>query len=271
MEFAFAFLFGAIIGSFLNVCIYRMPRDISVVSPRSHCPECEKTIAWHDNIPLVSYVLLRGKCRYCGARIPWRYPIVELLTAAVFAGAVAGFGPTLYAAKYSLLGAILITLVFSDLETRILPDEFTLGGAVAGVVFSWFVPLSAGLAHFIVSNPENRRALSLVESILGAFICGGVLWATAEFYYRVRHRDGLGIGDMKMIMMIGAFLGLQGALLTLIVGSILGAVIGLVLIYSTGKEASTYELPFGTFLGAAAGIVAVFGERVVHWYARVGI
>ena len=270
MEIAAAFLFGLLIGSFLNVCIYRMPRDISVVSPRSHCPECEKTITWSDNIPLLSFLLLRGKCRHCGARIPWRYPAVEFLTGLVFALAVAQFGLTAPAGKFAMLGAILITLVFSDLETRILPEEFTLGGAVAGVIFSWFVPLTPGLAFFLVPDHENRRLLSLAESLLGVAVCAGVLWVTAWFYARVRHREGLGLGDVSMIAMIGAFLGLQGALLTLIVGSILGAVVGLVVIYATGKDASTYELPFGTFLGAAAAAVAVWGEAVVRWSAKAG-
>lgn len=270
METIFAFMFGLLIGSFLNVCIYRMPRDISVVTPRSHCPECEKTITWRDNIPLLSYILLKGRCRYCDARIPWRYPIVEFLTGLVFAVSIGAFGVSAIGAKYGLFGALLIALVFSDFETRILPDEFTLGGTVAGVAFSWFVPLVPGLAFFLVRNADDRRILSLVESLLGALLCSGVLWATAEFYYRIRQREGLGLGDVKMMAMVGAFLGLQGALLTLIVGSILGAVVGLIMIYATGKDASTYELPFGTFLGASAGIVAVFGEAVVRWYARAG-
>ena len=141
-EIALAFLAGLLIGSFLNVCVFRLPRDLSVVTPaRSFCPFCEKTIAWYDNIPVLSYILLRAKCRNCGARIPLRYPIVELATAAAFAGWVAAFGVTLPALKFSIFSAILITLIASDWEERILPDEFTIGGSVAALILAWFVPM----------------------------------------------------------------------------------------------------------------------------------
>src|ERR1700683_1987218 len=136
-----AFLAGLLIGSFLNVCVYRLPRDLSVVRPRSFCPQCDKMIAWYDNIPLVSYILLRARCRHCGARIPLRYPLVELATALAFAVCCAALGPSVAAAKYSIFSAILITLIASDMEERILPDEFTLGGTVIGLAFSPFVEL----------------------------------------------------------------------------------------------------------------------------------
>ncbi len=266
----FAFLFGLLIGSFLNVCIFRLPRDMSVVTPRSLCPQCEKTIGWYDNIPVLSFILLRGKCRDCGAAIPWRYPIVELLTGIAFGLSVGYFGVNLLALKYCLLSSICIALIFSDLEERILPDEFTLGGAVIGLVLAWFVPMQGGLAFFFMRNTAIPQLVSLVESVLGVLVCAGSLWLVGYLFEKIRDKEGLGFGDVKMIAMIGAFLGLQGALLTLIISSIVGSVVGLLFIAITGKSASTYELPFGTFLGAACLAVAVFGETVVRFYSAMG-
>src|ERR1700732_1873944 len=151
LEAILAALAGLLIGSFLNVCIYRLPRDLSVVAPRSFCPECDKPIAWCDNVPLLSYLLLGGRCRNCKERIPWRYPAVELLTGASFFCAVWMLGPTATAMKFCLFSAIAITLVFSDLEERILPDEFTLGGAVAGVIMAVVVPTESGLGLYLLT------------------------------------------------------------------------------------------------------------------------
>ncbi|MBZ5606732.1 MAG: prepilin peptidase [Acidobacteriia bacterium] len=251
LEACLAALAGLLIGSFLNVCVYRLPRDLSVVRPRSYCPACEQPIGWFDNIPVLSYLLLRGRCRKCGAHIPVRYLVVELLTAASFFCAVWFLGLTVTAAKYCLYGALNVALIFSDLEERILPDEFTLGGAAAGIVFAIFVPMTQGLVSLLLPV-HNQRVISAGESIFAALFCTGALWVVGFLYQRVRHREGLGLGDVKMVAMIGAFLGLQGALLALIVGSLLGASVGLCYIWFTGKDASTYELPFGTFLGAAA-------------------
>jgi leader peptidase (prepilin peptidase)/N-methyltransferase len=270
IEAALAALAGLLIGSFLNVCIYRLPRDLSVVAPRSFCPECDKPIAWFDNIPLISYLLLRGHCRKCGERIPMRYPMVELLTAASFFCAVWMLGPTPAAIKFCVFSAILITLVFSDLEERILPDEFTLGGTAAGVIFAAFVPFNWGIVRALFYRLDNPRLVSMAESLFAALFCGGTLWLIGALYQKFRHREGLGFGDVKMVAMIGAFLGLQGALLTLIAGSLLGAVVGLCYIWFTGKDASTYELPFGTFLGIAALGVGFFGEVFLTWYNRLG-
>lgn len=264
-----AFLFGLLIGSFLNVCIFRLPRDMSVVSPRSLCPHCEQMISWYDNIPVLSFILLRGKCRNCSAAIPWRYPIVELLTGVGFGVSVGAFGLTLHALKYCLLSSICITLIFSDLEERILPDEFTNGGTVVGLILAWFVPMPAGISYFIAPQ-GNPRLLSVVESVLAIVLCSGSLWFVGFLYQKFRDREGLGFGDVKMIAMIGAFLGVQGALLTLIISSVLGSLIGLLFIYITGKNASTYELPFGTFLGASCLAVAVFGETVLRFYSSMG-
>jgi leader peptidase (prepilin peptidase)/N-methyltransferase len=270
LEVILASLAGLLIGSFLNVCIFRMPRDLSVVAPRSFCPGCEKTIAWYDNIPLLSYLLLRARCRHCHERIPLRYPIVELATALAFAICVASLGLTLAAMKYSIFSAILIALIASDLEERILPDEFTLGGTLVGLVLAAFVPLGFELGSMLLPTSWGPRWLSVSEAAIAAGFSSGSIWLVGYLYQKWRHRDGLGLGDVKMIAMIGAFLGLKAALLTLIVASLSGALVGLGYIFVTGKDASTYELPFGSFLGFAGLAVAMFGDVVVVWYSHVG-
>jgi leader peptidase (prepilin peptidase)/N-methyltransferase len=198
-----------------------------------------------------------------------RYPIVELLTAVFFFCAVWMLGPTVAAMKFCVFSAILITLVFSDLEERILPDEFTLGGAALGVIFAAFVPFNYGLVRLLLMRVDNPSLVSMAESLFSALFCGGTLWLVGFLYEKIRHREGLGFGDVKMVAMIGAFLGLQGALLTLIAGSLLGAIVGLCYIWFTGKDASTYELPFGTFLGTAALGVGFFGEVFLIWYTHL--
>jgi leader peptidase (prepilin peptidase)/N-methyltransferase len=262
MEALFALLFGLLIGSFLNVCIYRWPRDLSVVRPRSHCPNCQKQIAAWDNIPLVSYIVLAGKCRHCGARISPRYPLVEFATGALFFYFVARLGPTLLAVKMCCLTAMLLALIFTDLEERILPDEFTIGGTVLGLAFALFVPfkpesMTAPAILWLVGGEVTGQWASLAESAAGAFIPALFLWGGGWLYYKIRHKEGLGFGDVKLIAMVGAFLGLQGALQTLILGSLAGSVLGLAYIKLTKQDAGSYELPFGTFLGAAAMVLAI--------------
>jgi leader peptidase (prepilin peptidase) / N-methyltransferase len=261
-----ALLFGLLIGSFLNVCIHRWPRNRSVVKPRSHCVRCRKTIAWYDNIPLFSYLALSGKCRHCGARISWRYPLVELMTGLLFFYFVSVHGLTAMGLKMCVFSAMLIALIFSDLEKRILPDEFTIGGTVIGVVFAIFVqvPDITAQAMFWMAGAELTGRLQwVVESAVGAFLPAFFLWFGGWVYWKVRHREGLGFGDVKLIAMVGAFLGLRGALLTLIMGSIAGSIIGYGYIKFTGKDASDYELPFGTFLGAAALVAAIFSRYLL--------
>lgn len=264
-------LCGLLIGSFLNVCIHRWPRDLSVVRPRSRCPSCEKPIAWYDNVPVLSYLLLRARCRHCGGRISIRYPLVELLTGLLFAYLAWHLGLTIVAVKYCVLSAILVALVFSDMEERILPDELTLGGVLIGLVFAFFVPVPDIVAHAIASLSDislGNRALSLAEAALGIVLPAGSLWLGGFLFEKIRHKEGLGLGDVKMMAMVGAFLGIRGALLTLIAGSLLGSVVGLIYIKATKQDASTYQLPFGTFLGIAALGVALEGQRVIDWYAR---
>lgn len=257
-----AFLAGLLIGSFLNVCIYRLPKDLSIVRPRSYCPACNVKIAWFDNIPLVSYTLLGGRCRHCGARIPFRYPIVEALTALAFALSVLAFGPTLLALKVCLFSALMIGLAFSDLEERILPDEFTLGGTAAGLMLALVVPMDVVFAGLFFNPLTTGRWLWLAESILGAGVAAGLLWGVGFLYEKVRHKSGLGLGDVKMMGTIGAFLGVHGAFQTIILASLVGSVVGLVYIKVSKKDFSSYELPFGTFLGLTALALAFLRATV---------
>jgi leader peptidase (prepilin peptidase)/N-methyltransferase len=268
MEALLALLFGLLIGSFLNVCIYRWPRDLSVVKPRSHCIACEKTITWRDNIPVLSYLILRGKCRHCGARISWRYPTVELLTGVLFFYFVWTLGPTVAALKMCVLAALLVGLMFTDLEALILPDELTLGGTAAGIVFAIFTPMPTLVALFLTlaGLQLSPRAAWIIESAVGAALPALFLWFAGWVYERVRHREGLGLGDVKLIAMVGSFLGLTGALWTLIAGSLAGSVIGYGYIRATGKDPSTYELPFGTFLAIAALAIALASKAILPWY-----
>jgi leader peptidase (prepilin peptidase)/N-methyltransferase len=269
IEAILAFLFGLLAGSFLNVCIHRWPRGRSVVKPRSHCVRCRRIIAWYDNIPLVSYTVLRGRCRHCGQRISPRYPLVELFTGLLFFYFVFTLGPTAAAVKMCIFTAMLLALIFCDLEKRILPDELTVGGALAGFVLALFVPVPDRTASALlgVFGVELHGTLqSLAESVFGALLPALILWGGGWIYYKVRHREGLGFGDVKLIAMVGSFLGMQGALLTLILGSICGSVLGYAYIKATGRDATTYELPFGTFLGAAALLAAIAGQKVLGWY-----
>ena len=261
IEALIAGLAGLLIGSFLNVCIYRLPRDLSVVSPRSFCPGCEHGIAWYDNIPVLSYLILRGRCRHCQVRIRIRYPLVEFLTAACFFATVWLFGLTAVAIKDCVFEAILIALLFTDLEERILPDEFTIGGTIVGLILAFVIPADSGLLRFILPAIKGPRVLSLLAAAFAALFSSLSLWLIGVLYKKLRNREGLGLGDVKMVAMVGAFLGLQGVMLTLIVGSVLGALIGLGFIFLTGKDAATYELPFGAFLGIG-GLAVVFWLRI---------
>ncbi len=268
-ESILALLFGLIIGSFLNVCIHRWPRGRSVVRPRSHCVRCRKMIPWYDNIPLFSYLALGGRCRFCGRRISLRYPAVELITGLLFFFFVRTLGPTPRALKMCVFSAILVALIFTDLEKRLLPDELTLGGALAGLAFALFVPVPdvTGQAILWLLGAEvGGRAKWLAESAFGALLPAGSLWLGGWIYEKVRHREGLGLGDVKLIAMVGAFLGLQNALLALVIGSVTGSVLGYGYIKATRQDASTYPLPFGAFLGAAALAAAIAGQKILGWY-----
>ena len=286
LEITLALVAGLLIGSFLNVCVFRLPRDLSVVRPRSFCPHCVETaeerglpyqqaaqsgmLPTYDLIPVVSYLILGGRCRRCRARIPLRYPLVELATGFAFAVCVAYFGPSLAALKYSLYSALLITLIASDFEERILPDEFTLGGAAAGIVLAAFVPMPVEIGHFLLPLSWGRMALSVGESVIGAGVTSALIWFLGWAYHKIRHREGLGLGDVKMIAMMGAFIGLSSTLLAMMLGSLLGSLAGGAYILIAKKKASEYELPFGSFLGVAALATAAYVEIVFKWYSQAG-
>ena len=262
-------VFGLLIGSFLNVCIYRLPRDLSVVAPRSFCPSCRAAIAWYDNVPALSYLLLGGRCRACKAPISIRYPLVELFTGICFFAAFATVSVYWPAAKLCALSAILIVLILTDFEERILPEEFTLGGTLAGLVFAVFVPLRDPFLDTLAIR--GAHLLSLSESALAAVIGGGLLWLIGALYRLIRRREGLGLGDVFLMAMVGSFLGLEGALLTIAIGSVLGSAIGLTYILAARKDSATYQLPFGSFLGIGALIVAFFGAAIGAWYSGLGM
>jgi len=269
MEFAFAVLFGLVIGSFLNVVILRLPEGQSISTPRSRCPKCKKMIAWYDNVPVLSYVLLGGRCRNCKAGISARYPLIEALTAAVSALLYLKLGLTIEWAIFLAFSAALIVLGLIDLDHRILPDPITLNGIWLGVVVSVYLaqpsPLVARLFRTLGVEDANPRVIALTASLLGAIIGGGLLWGVAEAYLRLRGIEGMGFGDVKMMAMVGSFLGAPQALLTIMLGSLFGSVIGLIFIRFANKTRE-YELPFGTFLSFAAIIAVLYGEEMVRWY-----
>ena len=248
-----ASLAGLLIGSFLNVCIFRLPRDMTVVNPpRSFCPECEAQIQARDNIPVLSYLLLGGKCRHCKAKIPWRYPVVELSTGIAFAVAVVLLGPTLAALKMCVFWAIMIDLIATDFEERILPDEFTLGGALVGLIFAWFVTMEVGPISMLLYNSFSAPWRSVGEAAFSAVLPSLLIWSVGWAYEKIRHREGMGLGDVKMIGTIGAFLGLASAMFTLALGGLLGAIFGITYAVLKKKDIASYELPYGSFLGIAA-------------------
>jgi leader peptidase (prepilin peptidase) / N-methyltransferase len=238
---------GAIVGSFLNVCIYRLPLGKSIVWPSSACPFCGRELSWYENIPVVSFLALRARCRTCAAPISGRYPVVEALTAVMFAAAWWYYGPQPLLASRLILGCALIVLFAIDLEHHLLPNVITLPGVVVGLLFSFF------------TDPGWQAAL------FGILVGGGVLFGVAEAYYRVRHEEGLGMGDVKMLAMIGAFLGWKLTLLTLMMASLCGTIIGVLLIV-TKRGGMKYALPFGTFLALGAAAAATVGPAILDWY-----
>jgi len=258
-EVFLAALAGLLLGSFLNVCIFRWPRDLSVLQPsRSMCPECEQTIAWYDNLPILSFVLLKGRCRNCQAPISWQYPLVELLTAVCFGSAVYQHGLTLPALKLAVYSWLILGCIFADFADRILPDEFTLGGVVIALVFAVFVLLPPGLPSLFVPSDWPEPARSVIEALFGGGFPSLSIFLVGELYYRIRKKDGLGLGDVKMIATMGAFYGLSPTLLAILGGSFGGSLISLAFLYLSKKDSGTYELPFGSFLGIASLLLVHF-------------
>ncbi len=284
MVIAFFFLFGIIIGSFLNVCITRIPDGHSIVTPGSRCPRCEKPIKPYDNVPVFAWLWLRGKCRNCALPISPMYPLVELVTGLLFVGCFLEFGITQATVKWLFFVCLIVILTVTDLRVRLLPDVITWPGFFLGVVFSAIVPPNDGTAFLLCVRlfhglpPE--RLLGVIEALLGAAFGSLMLWGAAALYKLVRGRDGMGLGDVKMMLMVGAFLGVRNAFLTILLGTLLGSILGVAVIatmYAGGIGrrlaerasrrgigsvnqirwliASQYHLPLGTFLGIAALIV----------------
>jgi len=266
------FVFGLIIGSFLNVCILRIPVAESVVLPPSHCPSCGTPIKPYDNIPVVSWLVLAGRCRKCKARISAMYPMVELGTGLLFLACYLVFGINAEALKWAIFAALLIVLTITDLRERILPDKVNFVGFGLGLLLSLFTRPVDGtalwLANHLFTYPPPEAALSFADALIGAGVASGLLWLVAEGYFRARGREGMGLGDVKMMAMAGAFLGLQRALLTILLGSLLGSIIGIAVI-AIGRKGRDFELPFGTFLGAGAMLVVFFGSPALDWYRAV--
>ncbi len=240
-------VFGLMIGSFLNVCIHRLPRRESVVAPGSRCPSCATPIAWYDNIPVLSYVILRGRCRRCGVTISARYLTIELVTGVLFAMHAVVFGADPLLAPRLCLAALVIALFAIDFEHQILPNVLTLPGIVIGLVSSVFLPPG------------------VVASLLGAALGAGILLAIRWTWRRAMGVDAMGLGDVKMLAMTGAFLGWQSVLLVLFLGSLTGALAGVSLAVA-GRGTMKSRLPFGTFLGAGTIVASLWGDRIITWY-----
>ncbi len=269
IEWLIALVAGLCIGSFLNVCVARIPARESVVSPRSRCPSCRRLIAWYDNIPIVSYLVLGARCRGCGEPISGRYPAVEAFTGIVSVLLLVKYGLTPAWGVYLLFASAMIVLVLIDLDHRILPDAITLNGIWAGFAASLYLAPPSGLATrffaMLDADVSSPRVLALTGSVFGVLFGGGLLWAVREAFFLLRGVEGMGFGDVKMMAMVGAFLGLPLTLLTILLGSVAGSVLGLAFIRLSGKERG-YELPFGTFLGVGAVIAVLYGNELLRYY-----
>ena len=268
-------VFGAIIGSFLNVVIHRVPLEESIVFPNSRCPSCGGVIAFYDNIPVLSYVVLRAKCRHCKERISFRYPAVELLTAALFV-AVAWHDGFTAALPFDLIFAsALLALVFIDAEHMILPNVITYPGIVFAIVARIAIPLLTSTPHFDDVPSLSQGALSnmpiwvtsLAGALIGALLGGGSLWLMGWTWEKLRGIEAMGLGDVKMMFMVGAYLGWRLTILTIFVGVLSGSIIGIFLMARQGQRNMQLLLPFGVFLGLGAIAALLFGSPVVEWYA----
>ena len=249
-----AFLFGLMAGSFLNVVIWRLPAEEQVVRGRSHCRGCGKAIPWYDNIPLVSFARLKGRCRFCQAKISWSYPLVELATGLLFAGTVLRFGQSPLVWAYWILGAALIALSVIDWKEMILPDEITMPGISFGVILSFYLPQLHG---------ETGRWAALWAGVVGALAGAGTLWVVGVVGKWVFRREAMGLGDVKLMAMVGAFIGLWKVLLVnLVLAPVAGALVGLVLKVRYGRDL----IPFGPFLALGTLAAIFWGDAILNWY-----
>ncbi len=239
-------LVGLCFGSFLNVCILRLPHDQSLLKPPSTCPQCKRRIEWRDNIPVLSWLLLKGKCRHCGKRISRQYPIIEALVGLMWAAAVLWSGPTLHALAAAVLGTILLGIAITDARHYLIPDEFTWGGLVLGLAIS----LGGGVPGFL-------------QAVLGAGAGLALLYAVAVIGKWVFKEEAMGGGDIKMMAMVGSFVGWKGVLLTIFAGALLGTLIFVPLSFKKKKL-----VPFGVFLAVGAAVTFLFRDTVIDWYLR---
>ena len=272
MLYLFITLFGLLFGSFLNVCILRLPHKQSIVLPRSHCPQCNHTIRWYDNIPLVSYALLRGRCRDCHARISPQYAIVEALTSILLVATFRRYGLSPEFVKYSALVMLLIVVIFTDLRERLIPHSVTIFGISLGAVLTLFIDVDSRPLGWLAERMGMflpGTLLSVLGALLGALLGGGLFYAvgTAFFILGGRKKDYLGFGDVMLMLMVGTFLGAPLTLLTILLGSFAGSVVALSITLAAPRFRN-YHWPYGTFLGAAAAYAALDGARLLEIYFR---
>ncbi|HXI62435.1 MAG TPA: prepilin peptidase [Pyrinomonadaceae bacterium] len=270
---AFLGVVGAIIGSFLNVVIHRVPREQSIVFPNSACPKCHKAIKAYDNIPILSYLILRGRCRHCGVHISSRYPAVEALTAILFAAVTWHDGLSVALAFDLVFAAAMVALVFIDAEHMILPNAITYPGIIFAIIARILLPYLAGPAHFD-DLPQLLNAfptlplglVSVIGAVIGALAGGGSLWLMGFMWEKLRGVEAMGFGDVKMMFMVGAFLGWRLTILTILLGALTGSIAGIVMMYRRGRNLQMM-LPFGIFLGIGSIVSLLLGARIIAWYA----
>jgi leader peptidase (prepilin peptidase)/N-methyltransferase len=271
---AFVGVLGAIIGSFLNVVIHRVPLEQSIVFPTSKCPKCMAAIRAYDNIPVISYLILRGRCRMCGSGISARYPVVEAITALLFA-AVTWHDGVSFALPFDLaFSAAMVALIFIDAEHMILPNAITYPGFLFALLTRLLVPYLVGPSHFD-DLPQLLNVfpalpvwlVALIGAVLGALAGGGSLWLMGFLWEKLRGIEAMGFGDVKMMLMVGAFLGWRLTVLTILIGALTGSVAGIAMMYKRGGRNMQMMLPFGIFLGIGAIVSLLFGSAIIHWYA----
>ena len=271
---AFMATLGAIIGSFLNVVIHRIPREQSIVFPASTCPKCRVAIKFYDNIPIVSYLILRGRCRACGAAISARYPTVEALTAILFAAVTWHDGLSFALAFDLAFAASMLALIFIDAEHMILPNAITYPGIIFALLTRVAVPYLAGPSHFD-DLPQLTTffpalpvwLVSIIGAAIGALAGGGSLWLMGFMWEKLRGVEAMGFGDVKMMLMVGAFLGWRLTILTIMIGALSGSLAGIAVMYRRGGRNLQMMLPFGIFLGIGSIVSLLFGSRIIVWYA----
>ena len=248
------FSFGACIGSFLNVCIYRIPNKKSIVFPGSFCTSCKTHIPFYLNIPIISYIVLMGKCRYCKSKIPLRYPFIEALTGFTSLAVILKFGLSPAAFFWFVFICVLITISFIDIDFQIIPDVISLPGIIIFAFSPFFLP-----------------EMSIMDTITGIIAGGGSLYLIALLYYLLKKQEGMGGGDIKLLAMIGAATGWKGILFTTFVGSLLGTVAGIFILIITKTGNIKLKIPFGPYLSSGVVIYIFFGKQIIHWYLNLNI